>query len=128
MTIDGAPTERTVSAISIANNPYGQGMLPVPDGVGRGELGVYIADRLTPAALMKLAFTVLTGSWRRNTDVDEILATKVDLHFPHLGRSAKATIDGELITLPRDVKISIHPGELQVLVPSLDLPGEQKGA
>lgn len=128
MTIDGAPTERTVSAISIANNPYGQGMLPVPDGVDRGELGVYIADRLTPAALMKLAFTVLTGSWRRNTDVDEILATKVDLHFPHLGRSAKATIDGELITLPRDVKISIHPGELQVLVPSLDLPGEQKGA
>jgi diacylglycerol kinase family enzyme len=119
MVIDGAPTERTVSAISIANNPYGQGRLPVPDFLDRGELGVYIAGRLTPAALMKLAFTVLTGSWRRNPDVDEILAKEVELHFPHLRRSAKATIDGELIPLPRDVKIAIHAGELQVLVPSV---------
>ncbi|CAN7402618.1 diacylglycerol kinase family lipid kinase [Phyllobacterium sp. LjRoot231] len=117
MVIDGAPAERTVSAISISNNPYGQGMLPVPDAVDRGELGVYIAGRLTPAALMKLAFTVLTGSWRRNPDVDEILAKEVELHFPHLRRGAKATIDGELIPLPKDVKITIHAGELQVLVP-----------
>jgi diacylglycerol kinase family enzyme len=118
LVLDGAATERTVSAISIVNNPYGQGMLPVPDRIDRGELGVYIADRLTPAALMKLAFTVLTGSWRRNPDVDEILAKEVELHFPHLRRSAKATIDGELIPLPRDVKIAIHAGELKVLVPS----------
>ncbi|MGH7005103.1 MAG: diacylglycerol/lipid kinase family protein, partial [Alphaproteobacteria bacterium] len=73
MVIDGAPTERTVSAISVANNPYGQGVLPVPDVVDRGELGIYVAGRLTPAALLKLAFTVLAGSWRRNADVDEIL-------------------------------------------------------
>jgi diacylglycerol kinase family enzyme len=118
LVLDGAATVRTVSAISIVNNPYGQGMLPVPDRIDRGELGVYIADRLTPAALMKLAFTVLTGSWRRNRDVDEILAKEVELHFPHLRRSAKATIDGELIPLPRDVKIAIHAGELKVLVPS----------
>lgn len=118
MHIDGAPTERTVSAISIANNPYGQGVLPVPDDLDRGQLGVYIAGKLTPRALMKLAFTVLTGSWRRNTDVEEILATTVELHFPHLRRSAKATIDGELVVLSRDIKIAIHAGELQVLVPS----------
>ncbi|ATU91358.1 diacylglycerol/lipid kinase family protein [Phyllobacterium zundukense] len=118
MVIDGKTIERTVSAISIANNAYGQGMLPVPDVVDRGELGIYIAGRLTPAALMKLAFTVLTGSWRNNPDVDEITAKVVELHFPHLRRGAKATIDGELIPLPKDVKIVIHAGELQVLVPS----------
>ena len=118
MVIDGVQMERTVSAISIANNPYGQGMLPVSDFVDRGELGVYIAGRLTPVALMKLAFTVLTGSWRNNPDVDEIPAKEVALHFPHLRRGAKATIDGELIPLQKDVKIAIHAGELKVLVPA----------
>ncbi|WP_457300635.1 diacylglycerol/lipid kinase family protein [Phyllobacterium sp. P5_D12] len=122
MVIDGTPTERTVSAISISNNPYGSGVLPVPDKVDRGELGVYVAGGLTPGTILKLAFSVLTGSWRRNPDVDEILAKEVELHFPHLRRSAKATIDGELIPLPRDVKIVIHAGELQVLVPQDTLP------
>jgi len=118
MSIDGSPTERTVSAMSVSNNPYGQGMLPVPDSLDRGQLGVYIAGTLTPVALIKLALTVLTGSWRRNPDVDEVLAKEVELHFPHLRRSAKATIDGELVPLARDVKIAVHAGELQVLVPS----------
>jgi diacylglycerol kinase family enzyme len=117
MTIDGSPTERAVSAISIANNPYGQTMLPVPDNVNGGELGVYIAGNLTSGTLMKLALTVMTRSWRQNTDVDEILAREVKLHFPHLRKSAKATIDGELVKLPKDVKITIHAGELKVLVP-----------
>ncbi|MGH6862488.1 MAG: diacylglycerol kinase family lipid kinase, partial [Phyllobacterium sp.] len=103
-------------------------VLPVPAVVDRGELGIYVAGRLTPAALLKLAFTVLAGSWRRNADVDEILAKTIELHFPHLRRNAKATIDGELVSLPRDVKIAIHAGELKVLVPAGD-PGqdEQRG-
>ncbi|MBA8878400.1 diacylglycerol/lipid kinase family protein [Phyllobacterium myrsinacearum] len=118
MTIDGAPTERSVSAISISNNPYGQSMLPIADIVNRGELGVYIAERLSPLSVTKLAATVLMGSWRKNNDVNEILAKEVDLHFPHLHRRAKATIDGELIPLERDVTIKIHAGELKVLVPA----------
>jgi diacylglycerol kinase family enzyme len=117
MVVDGVPTERTVSAVSVANNPYGQGMLPIPDSVDHGELGIYIAGRLTPIGFIKLAFNVLTGSWRRNPDVEELLAKEVELHFPHLRRSAKATIDGELVPLPKDVKIAIHAGELKVLVP-----------
>ena len=83
---------------------------------------------LTPAALMKLAFTVLTGSWRNNPDVDEIPAKEVELHFPHLRRGAKATIDGELIPLPKDVKIAIHAGELKVLVPSARRTINKNGA
>ncbi|MET3647141.1 diacylglycerol/lipid kinase family protein [Phyllobacterium ifriqiyense] len=117
MTIDGFPTERTVSAISVSNNPYGQTMLPVPDDVNKGELGVYIAGSLTSGTLMKLTLSVITGSWRRNADVEEVLAKEVQLHFPHKRRSAKATIDGELIALPKDVEIKIHAGQLKVLVP-----------
>ncbi|MDQ0999386.1 diacylglycerol kinase family enzyme [Phyllobacterium ifriqiyense] len=117
MTIDGFPTERTVSAISVSNNPYGQTMLPVPDDVNKGELGVYIAGSLTSGTLMKLTLSVITGSWRRNADVEEVLAKEVQLHFPHKRRSAKATIDGELIALPKDVEIKIHARQLKVLVP-----------
>jgi diacylglycerol kinase family enzyme len=122
MTIDGAPTERSVSAISISNNPYGQGMLPIADTVNQGELGVYIAERISALSVAKLAATVLMGSWRKNNDVNEILAREVDLHFPHLHRRAKATIDGELIPLARDVAIKIHAGELKVLVPADPAP------
>lgn len=118
LVIDGVPMERTVSAISISNNPYGQGMLPVPSVVDRGELGVYIAGQMTPTALAKLAFSILTGRWRLNPDVDEIVAKEVELHFPRLRRGDKATIDGELMPLPKDTRIVIHAGELQVLVPS----------
>lgn len=117
--VDGTTIKRTVSAISVANNTYGHGVLPVPEVVNRGELGVYIAGRLTPTALLKLAFSILTGSWRDNPDVDEVAAKEVELHFPRLRRSAKATIDGELIPLPRDVKFAIHPGALKVLAPEL---------
>lgn len=117
ITIDGFPTEKTVSAISISNNPYGQTMLPVPEDVNSGKLGVYMAGSLTSGTLVKLALSVITGSWRRNADVGEVLAKEVQLHFPHMRRSAKATIDGELIALPKDVKITIHAGELKVLIP-----------
>jgi len=117
MVVDGRTIKRTVSAISVANNTYGHGVLPVPEVVNRGELGVYIAGRLTTMALLKLAFTVLTGSWRDNPDVDEVVAKKVELHFPRLRRSAKATIDGELIPLPRDIRFAIHAGALKVLAP-----------
>ncbi|MHC1548718.1 diacylglycerol/lipid kinase family protein [Phyllobacterium sp. K27] len=126
ITIDGSPTERTVSAISVTNNPYGQTMLPVQEHVNRGELGVYIAGSLTPGTLMKLALTVITGSWRRNTDVNEILAKEVSLHFPHLRKSAKATIDGELIALPKDVRIAIHAGALKVLVPQKEEQNQER--
>ncbi|SDN89418.1 diacylglycerol kinase family protein [Phyllobacterium sp. OV277] len=121
MTIDGAPTERTVSAISISNNPYGRGMLPIADDLDRGELGVYIAERLSPLSVIKLAATVLMRSWRKNIDVNEILAKEVDLHFPHLYSEARATIDGELVPLGQDVTIKIHAGELKVLVPAQPL-------
>ncbi len=116
--IDGTPLDRKVSAISVSNNPYGKGMLPVPDAVDHGRLGFYTAGLLTPRALFMLAITVITGSWRNNPDVDEILAKDVELHFPHLRRGAKATIDGELFPLARDVKIVMHAGELKVLAPN----------
>ena len=119
MIVDGTTIERAVSAVSITNNAYGRGVLPVPEVVDRGELGVYIAGRLTPSALLKLAFSVLTGSWRDHPDVDEVVAKKVELHFPRLRRGAKATIDGELIPLPRDIKFAVHPGALKVLAPGV---------
>lgn len=122
LTIDGASTERTVSAISVSNNPYGRGLLPIADSLDQGKLGVYIADRISLSSLAKLAATVLMGSWRNNNDVDEILAGEVDLHFPHLHGRKRATIDGELVPLERDVVIKVHAGALRVLVPAEPSP------
>jgi diacylglycerol kinase family enzyme len=69
-----------------------------------------------------LAATVLMGSWRNNNDVDEILAREIDLHFPHLHGRKRATIDGELVPLERDVVIKVHAGALRVLVPAEPSP------
>lgn len=118
LTVDGAPVERTVSAISISNNPYGRGLLPIADRLDQGKLGLYIAERISLSSLAKLAATILMGSWRNNNDVDEILAREVGLHFPHLHHRKKATIDGELVPLEQDVIIKVHAGALQVVVPA----------
>lgn len=117
ITIDGQTETRKVSAIAISNNPYGKGILPFAADADTGQLGVYIARRLTPRSFLRLAIGALRGQWN-GIDLDEKLATEVHLHFPHLRSSARAVVDGELIPLEKDVTIKLYAGELQVLVPA----------
>jgi diacylglycerol kinase family enzyme len=114
---DGRSDERPVSAISVSNNPLGNNSLFFADRVDTGKLGVYLAAPLEPTGVGKLAFDILRGKFKENEAVTAATAEKVHLHFPRHRKGAACVLDGELLRMPADVELKIHPGELKVLVP-----------
>lgn len=118
---DGRSDERPVSAISVSNNPLGNNSLFFADRVDTGKLGVYLAAPLEPTGVGKLAFDILRGKFKENEAVTAATAGKVHLHFPKHRKGAACVLDGELLRMPADVEIKIHPGQLKVLVPPPEL-------
>jgi len=120
---DGQKLDKQVdySLIVVTNNPYGDALLPRPDRLNRGVLGLYRARTLGADAYLRLAGDLVTGSLNDSTDLEFSTARKVELVFPQVKSSARASIDGELIRLEREVEIVTHPGALKVLAPA----GEQ---
>ncbi|PYB76859.1 diacylglycerol/lipid kinase family protein [Rhizobium wuzhouense] len=114
---DGRSDERPVSAISVSNNPLGNNSLFFADRVDTGKLGVYLAAPLEPTGVGLLAFDILRGKFKENEAVTASTAEKVHLHFPKHRKGAACVLDGELLRMPADVELKIHPGELKVLVP-----------
>lgn len=115
--IDGSRERSMVSLISVSNNPFGPDPLMFQDRVDTGKLGVYSAPPLPPASVARLALDILSGRRARNPDLSERLASEVSLRFPRYRKSANMVVDGELLPLPREVDIRIHPGALHVLRP-----------
>lgn len=115
---DGRNEHRVVSAISVSNNPFGESPLFFADDLTTGKLGVYLADSLKPIGVAKLAFDILRGRLKDNEAVSATSAEVVRLHFPKRRHGALCVIDGELVRMPRNVEIRLHPGELKVLVPA----------
>lgn len=109
--------KRHVSGVAVSNNPLGEGHIPYAEGLAGGVLGVYVAARMSPLELSKLVFHVLRGRWKDSPMVWEKEVTELVLRFPKRKHSAQAVIDGELIDLPRDVVLRVHPGALRVMVP-----------
>ena len=115
---DGRNEHRVVSAISVSNNPFGENPLFFADDLTSGKLGVYLADPLKPVGVAKLAVDILRGRLKDNDAVNATTAELVRLHFPKRRHGALCVVDGELLRMPRDVEIRVHPGELKVLVPA----------
>ncbi len=113
---EGKKGYHKVSAISVSNNEFGRDPLMFADSLDRGHLGFYLAEPLKPAGAMKLVFDILRGKLKENRSVTAMTATDVELHFPRARKDVKCVIDGELLPMPRDVKLKIHAGELKVLV------------
>ena len=115
--IDGREERRRTSAISVANNHFGADPLLYAETLSGGELGIYIADALSPASVARLIFDILRGRLKENEAISERGAREVLLHFPRLPKHARAVMDGELVPLERDVEIVLHAGELKILAP-----------
>lgn len=113
---DGNGGERAIAtaALAISNNPFGEGHLPYADRVDGGELGVYIAHTLKSAELAAMAARMSTGRWAAMPQMEVFTATELKLTR---SRSIKAAIDGELVKMPRSVKVRVAPGALTVIAP-----------
>jgi diacylglycerol kinase family enzyme len=115
--IDGRSERMMVSMISVSNNPFGPDPLMFQDRVDTGRLGYYSAPPLSPSGVARLALDILSGRRGRNPDLTERSASAVALRFPRHREGANMVLDGELLPLPREVDIRIHPGALKVLRP-----------
>lgn len=117
ITADESCQDGRYSLIVVSNNLYGEGHLPYADDLSGGVLGIGRVAPLKPHQNLQLIADFLIGNWRANPDFEMVPARKVKLEFPKLTRRAKATIDGELVSLARNVELKIHPGALRVLAP-----------
>ena len=115
--IDGEAERKTVSMISVSNNPFGPDPLMFQDRLDTGHLGFYTAPALRPSGVARLALDILSARRDRNPHLTERTASAVSLSFPRHRKAANMVLDGELLPLPRDVDILIHPGALNVLKP-----------
>jgi diacylglycerol kinase family enzyme len=89
------------------------------DRLDTGKLGLYSAPPLPPSGVARLAMDILSGRRNRNPNLTERTASAVKLAFPSYRRGANMILDGELLPLPREVDIRIHPGALMVLRPKV---------
>lgn len=113
---DGKLDRKEVSAISVCNNPVDTNPLFYAEDLTTGKLGIYLASPLDPSGVAGLAIDILRGKLTENQAVTAATADVVKLHFPKHRQGVACVIDGELLRMPRDVEIRIHPKELQVLV------------
>lgn len=107
-----------VSAISVSNNAFGPSPMLVSERLDGGHLGLYLAKRLSWRGALHLAIDILRGRLKDNVAVRSELVQEVELHFPRRTPTARCVLDGELLPLPRDIHIRIHPGALKVLGPA----------
>lgn len=110
---------RRATAISVSNNPLSEGHVPYAEVIDGGVLGVYVVRPMSALALLRLLLGLVFGNWKQHPLVAETEVKEVVLGFPRRKSSARAVIDGELVPLPAEVRISIHPRGLRVIRPGV---------
>ncbi|MEP7239591.1 MAG: diacylglycerol kinase family protein [Devosia sp.] len=108
---------RRVSGLTISNNPFDEGHLPLADHLDRGVLGIYLMKPLDFGSALRLGFGLARGKFSSLPEIIDKEARQATLRFPRKKAGAKAVIDGELVALADRVDLKIHPGGLQVVVP-----------
>lgn len=124
--VDGVRERRSVSAINVSNNRFGNDALLYAEDVTGGHLGFYYAKPLDTSGVARLAYDILRGRLRENADITEMTGSAVDLHFPKMDRGVNCVIDGELLPMDRNVSLRLHAGELKVIVPRAEAQSSPK--
>lgn len=109
---------RRATAIAVSNNLLSEGHVPYAEQIEAGVLGVYVVRPMGPLKLARLLLDVMLGTWKRHPLVSESEVHQVSLSFPRRKHDARAVIDGELVPLPPEVRLQIHPRALRVVRPT----------
>jgi diacylglycerol kinase family enzyme len=117
---NGRLERRFTAGLSVSNNPFDEGHLPLADRLDRGVLGLYFVPPLSFRVAIKLGFGLLRGKFRSLPEVIEKEVREATIFFPHRKHGSVGVIDGELIKLPDRVDLKIHPGALSVVVPKVE--------
>lgn len=108
-------------AMVVADNAYVDrpGLLVRRDSLGRGALAIYVMRHRTPWRLLRLGMGLMvTGSWRRDADLLTEDARRLTVLVRRRRRVTRATVDGEVVLLPRRVSFRLERASLRVWVPA----------
>nr|WP_321455160.1 diacylglycerol kinase family protein [uncultured Cohaesibacter sp.] len=115
--LDDRREERQLSALSVSNNLFGSTAPPYAEKLDGGELGVYMAGKITWQQALKLGADLLIGQTPNNPDLEIQSAKCVKLTVHEKPEGSQCVRDGELYDLPDEITIELHAKELSVLVP-----------
>jgi diacylglycerol kinase family enzyme len=122
VTADGEE-HRPAMAISVSNNPLVPGPVLFAGSTDRGVLGVLVASPMPVTEALRLGLAALFfRQWQPHALFSASEVTHVTLRFRRRKAKDYAVVDGELVPLPREVDLEIHPGGLEVLVPRAVTP------
>lgn len=122
LTLDDS-SERQVKASSlvVSNNLFGEGHLPFPDDLKRGQLGIYHSQSHRWSELIMLAVDFLSGQLRNNPNVTVKEARRLKISISSPGkRFVRASVDGENNNISLPVTVEIKPQTLSVIIPKVE--------
>ncbi|MGN7127267.1 diacylglycerol/lipid kinase family protein [Methylorubrum thiocyanatum] len=113
----GRRTRRRVRLLAVVNNDYAQapGKILERSQVDGGELTLYIARRLSPWRLARLALGFGLGRWRDGPDLERRGATRFAVAARR--RALRVMNDGEVRLIAPPLRYRLMPRALTVIVP-----------
>jgi diacylglycerol kinase family enzyme len=121
--VGGREEHRPAMAISVSNNPLVPGPVLHAATTDRGVLGVLVASPMPMTEALRFGLQALFfRQWQPHPLFSATEVAHVTLRFRRRKAKDFAVIDGELVPLPGEVDLEIHPGALLVVVPKAAAP------
>ena len=116
--VDGQTLTRRTPFVFIGKNVYTmEGFeIGVRDSLNRGDLSLYLTQRMGRFGLLRLAFRALLRRLDQARDFDMLTAREFVVKTRH--RRLRVATDGEVTAMEPPLNYRMRPGALRVLVPS----------
>jgi len=115
--VDGSEQRGRTPFIFIGNNEYEMETLNIGHRacLDKGQLSLYITNRVSRLDLFRLAFRALFGGLRQEKDFIAMCTSDVRIDTKH--RRLRVALDGEVTVLTPPLHYRTRPGALRVLTP-----------
>jgi YegS/Rv2252/BmrU family lipid kinase len=115
--VENELVDRTTPFVFIGNNEYAMESLNIGlrDRLDRGELSVYITDRVGRLRLLGLALRAFVGRLRDDKDFLALRSNEVKILTPH--KRLRVAFDGEIEVMETPLQYRIRERALRVIVP-----------
>lgn len=118
MTIDGKQIRRKAFILTFANSSqYGNNFIIAPNArISDGYLDLVIIDDISVYSISQFIYKFKQGTLDRSRHFETHRFKELTIHHPHM----QTHIDGEPMLFQNDIKVTIQPKSLKILVPKKD--------
>jgi YegS/Rv2252/BmrU family lipid kinase len=119
LSVDGNELTRRTPFVFIGNNEYQMETLNIGGRacLDKGELSLYMANRMSRLGLIRLALNAILGRLRQDKDFIALCTNEIWIGTKH--KHLRIALDGETKLLHPPLHYRIHPKALRVMTPAL---------